>query len=185
MAKNYMCIWPFVWAGIGSRETPKTILGIMNRIGLELCLNRNSILRSGGADGADTAFAKGYESKPNSFHLYRAQDANPASILLAAKYHPNWGACSEYAKKLHARNGLIVLGPELNDPVDLIICWTPKGQIVGGTGQALRIANDPKYKIPVWNLGNLEGIKALEKNGLINSDDVELLMWVNDCKEET
>jgi cell division GTPase FtsZ len=58
-------------------------------------------------------------------------------------------------RKLHARNAMIVLGKNLDDPVDFIICWTPGGTGSGGTGQALRIAR--AYGIPVYDLGDKNG----------------------------
>ena len=87
------------------------------------------------------------------------------SMTIAKKYyeHPvknkTWNDLSQGAKKLMARNGYQVLGKDLNTPVDFIICYTPKGEIVGGTGQALRIAKD--YGIKVINLGNKEHLKTI------------------------
>jgi hypothetical protein len=73
-------------------------------------------------------------------------------VLFAEFYHPAWDSCSDYAKRLHARNGAILLDMNLRTPVDAIVCWTPGGRVTGGTGQALRIAADPTYAIPVFNL---------------------------------
>lgn len=167
--------WPFVWAGIGSRDTPKTVLGVMQRIGFHLAHEHNSRLRSGGARGADSAFAEGYKLKPSLCELYTHKDVTSQSLSHAARFHPNWGACNDYAKKLHARNSFIILGRELNDPVDLVICWTPEAKIIGGTGQGLRIAE--YHKIPIWNLAKLWCIQKLEDEGIITSDDAELLLW--------
>ena len=46
------------YAGIGSRETPGLMLGAFARIG-EFLAKKGYTLRSGGADGADTAFEVG------------------------------------------------------------------------------------------------------------------------------
>ena len=62
------------YTGIGSRETPQKILEVMTQLGLELAAN-NWTLRSGGAEGADTAFESGcneaasemcFNANPNS-----------------------------------------------------------------------------------------------------------------------
>ena len=45
-----------------------------------------------------------------------------------------------------------MLGDDLDQPVSFVVCWTPGGEVTGGTGQALRIAADPQYNIPVFNL---------------------------------
>lgn len=136
------------YAGIGSRETPETVLNQMHRIAVML-QGDGWWLASGGARGADTAFERGAGVKRQ---IFKAQDATPEALSLAAKYHPAWNRCTSTAKALHARNGLIMLGPNLDSPVNFVVCWTADGKASGGTGQALRIAADPQYNIPVFNL---------------------------------
>jgi hypothetical protein len=51
-----------------------------------------------------------------------------------------------------ARNAMQILGPKLNHPADLVITWTEMGLRKGGTGQALRIAEE--YSVPIINLGS-------------------------------
>ena len=61
-----------------------------------------------------------------------------------------------------ARNGYQILGKDLKTPVRFVICYTPNGDRIGGTAQALRIAMD--LKIPVFNAGNYNGnIELLKK----------------------
>lgn len=135
------------YAGIGSRETPEYVLDKMKDIAFTL-QTRGYILRSGGAKGADSAFEEG---AGNNKEIFTANDATPEAIELSSKYHPNWYACSSYVKKLHGRNAMIILGADLNTPVDLVVCWTKGGRGEGGTGQALRIAKD--YGIAIHDLG--------------------------------
>jgi hypothetical protein len=73
---------------------------------------------------------------------------------LAEQYHPNWRKLTQKARLLIARNGAQVLGPDLGSPVSLVVCWTEGGLLTAGTAQALRIANDRKWQIPVVNLGD-------------------------------
>ena len=73
-------------------------------------------------------------------------------MKLASKFHPAWNKLSQGAKKLIARNGYQVLGKDLNDPVELVVCWTQDGKVQGGTAQAIKIAN--YCYIPVFNLYN-------------------------------
>lgn len=47
-----------IYAGIGSRETPEWVLTIFERMGSWMA-KRGDKLRSGGADGADSAFENG------------------------------------------------------------------------------------------------------------------------------
>lgn len=134
------------YAGIGSRETPTHILNQMNAIAVWL-QGEGFTLRSGGAPGADTAFERGAGVKKE---IYRPHHANAAALELASVYHPAWHRCSDYAKKLHARNGFQVLGSDLKSPSEFVCCWTKDGKASGGTGQAIRIAED--RGIPVFNL---------------------------------
>jgi hypothetical protein len=134
------------YAGIGSRETPFEILDLMADIA-EMLNTKGYILRSGGAVGADAAFAEGalWDSE-----IFKSEDATPSAIALASKYHPNWGACQDYAKKLHGRNTMILFGEKLDTNVECVICWTPGGKVIGGTGMGIRVAMD--HNIPVYNL---------------------------------
>lgn len=149
-----------VYAGIGSRATPSPILSLFARLARRL-ENRGYLLRSGGAIGADTAFEmgvlladhkeiflpwKGFNNSTSALHYIGA----PA-ITMASEFHPNWNALKPAGRKFMARNCYQVLGLDLKSPVDFIICWTPGGLVYGGTGQALRIAQE--YKIPVINFG--------------------------------
>jgi hypothetical protein len=145
------------YSGIGSRVTPEPVLEEMRAIASHL-VGRNFILRSGGADGADTAFEQGSAGYAEIFLPWsgfnrRTQGYvvdNPEAEVIASKHHPNWGACSIGARKLHTRNVLQVLGMDLQTPSEFVICWTPDGRRGGGTGQALRIAES--YNIPIFDL---------------------------------
>lgn len=145
-----------VYGGIGSRETPDEVLARMRRISHYL-MGLGYHLHSGGAKRADTAFAEGVPEGRKT--IFIASDATPEALALAAEYHPAWERCSEYARRLHARNGFIVLGRDLKTPVEFIVCWTPGGKVTGGTGQALRIAE--AYAIPVFNLWNASSYRDL------------------------
>jgi len=65
-----------------------------------------------------------------------------------------------HARVFMARNSYQVLGPDLATPVDFVWCWTPHGAVIGGTGQALRIA--AAYEIPVFNLATDKDYSGLE-----------------------
>ena len=145
------------YSGIGSRRTPIDILQIMTRTA-EYLYNQGYILRSGGADGADKAFELGAKEKKEIFLPWKNFN-NSDSLLfdtpkeafeIAAQIHPAWQYLKEYVKKVHARNTLQVLGKNLDEPSDFIICWTKNGSMIGGTAQALRIAK--AYDIPIFNL---------------------------------
>lgn len=138
------------YAGIGSRETPLDIIQTISSIATTL-VKEGCILRSGRAPGADTAFEQAHAKiDRTTMELFTEKDATPRLLLHAAQYHPNWNSCKPFARRLHARNSAIILGPELDDPVRFVICWTPGGAYVGGTAQGMRVAD--AHKIPIINL---------------------------------
>lgn len=149
------------YAGIGSRNTPQEILEVMAAIGSQLS-DLGWMLRSGAAIGADSAFEEGCTGAKEIFIPWEGYNdrsileegvyvgATALTIEHAMHYHPNPAALKQGAKKLHARNSAIVGGLHLDDPVDMVICWTVNGEVAGGTGQAMRIAID--NEIPIFNL---------------------------------
>lgn len=148
------------YAGIGSRETPKDVQSKMTEIASRLSL-LDYVLYSGGADGADAAFELGAVHKKiflpwNGFNG-RVEDGNeyvvpPINLDFVNRFHPKPTSLSQGGISLMGRNTYQVLGPNLNSPVDFVLCWTKDGKASGGTGQAIRIATH--YKIPVFNLKN-------------------------------
>ena len=123
-------------------------------------------LHSGGADGADTAFASGAPGN-RTLHLpwprygkHTGPDCHIPSgeiyrrcIEIASNLHPAWHKCGHGARKLHGRNVSILLGSDLSSPVDAVVCWTKNGQPVGGTSMGIRIAQ--AFDIPVLNFGSM------------------------------
>ena len=149
------------YAGIGSRQTPIDIQTIMTNLAIALA-NENWILRSDGAEGADSAFELGARLKEiylpwNGFcgkyadnNSYFVIDCTEDALDFVYNYHPRGEFLQKGALKLMTRNTYQVLGPYLDDPVDVLFCWTSDGKASGGTGQAMRIAKD--YNIPIVNL---------------------------------
>ena len=143
-----------VYAGIGSRQTPPSVLTMMHLYAQEHARD-GWMLSSGGAQGADTAFETGARSVQGLVRIYRPYDAiavDPTYRAIAAAHHPNWSACSDFARRAHTRNVAIILGGDpagLTEIVQHIAFWTPGGTITGGTGMALRLATT--YHIPtIW-----------------------------------
>jgi len=139
------------YAGIGSRHTPETVCAQMTQIASVLETNEY-VLRSGGADRADKAFEAGVRSPankeifdPRHGHL----EISEGAIALVKELHPNPEAAMKYIQFL-GRSAYQVLGVNLDKPVDFVICWSIKGQLIGGTAMGMRIAL--KYNIPVYNM---------------------------------
>lgn len=150
------------YTGVGSRKTPDAILRKMAFLGRRLG-ELGFILRSGGADGADSAFERGADEVHAAKQIYlpwprfNGSDSpfttqKPAAFGIAAMIHPKWDYLKESVKKLHARNAHQVLGPDLDSPSMFVVCWTPQGGDMGGTRTAIVLAR--RENIPVFNLAN-------------------------------
>jgi hypothetical protein len=143
------------YTGVGSRSTPRDIMIVMKRLATHLA-GLGYVLRSGGADGADTAFASGAKHK----NIYLPSYVTDQAMGIARRFHPAWNRCSSFARRLHARNAFQVLGLDLDSPSKFLICWTPDGCYnhnmrsikTGGTGTAISIADH--YGVQVFNLNH-------------------------------
>lgn len=163
-----------IYAGIGSRKTPKDVLRVMDLFAM--AVGPHTILRTGGAEGADEHFEFGATLGYGEIELYvpwegfRGRDwgtlPTQAAFEVAEFYHPAWHALGSGARRLQARNSHQILGPLLDDPSGLVVCWTPDAsegltsRRTGGTGQALRIAFD--YGIEIKNLANPDHLADIE-----------------------
>lgn len=145
-----------IYSGIGSRKTPIDILNLMKEIAVALD-SEGFRLRSGGAQGADTAF----ESGSTNVETWRPNDATVDAIAMASNHHPAWPRCKPYVRLLHGRNANIILGEDLKSPSDFVVCWTPRGKLVGGTAMGIRIAVD--NDITVYNLANRKDMLEVKK----------------------
>lgn len=153
------------YAGIGSRKTPAEILVSMTQIALKL--KDHMVLHSGAADGADLAFEYGADINKKIFVPWKGFSGRdqlypipPEAFKMASEAHKYWHYLTNGAQALMARNCQQVLGENLDDPVEFVICWTPDGceddktrsKETGGTGLAITIAS--RNGIPVFNLKN-------------------------------
>jgi hypothetical protein len=134
------------YAGVGSRKTPLDICLLMSDIAFYL-EQKNWTLRSGHAYGADISFESGIVRPSDTCEIFKADDATDNALENAKLYHPNWAGCDNNVRKLHARNSMIILGKDLDSPVDFVVCWTEGGLEKGGTGQSLRVAKANNIRI--------------------------------------
>ncbi|MCK9369737.1 hypothetical protein M0R04_07515 [Candidatus Dojkabacteria bacterium] len=164
------------YSGIGSRKISKSIEQDMEQFAC-VAANKGWILRSGGASGSDSAFERGCDRVCGqkeiflpwmNFNNNKSQYIAPtfASQELAKTIHPAYNKLSEPARLLLARNMHLVLGPQLNDPVKFVICFTPDGvehhsnysSKTGGTGSAIALAS--KNFIPIFNIFEEQRLEA-------------------------
>lgn len=164
------------FAGIGTREEklPEESERMLVDVSAALC-EAGWGLRSGAATGSDAACERGCDRvggakqiflpfKGFNGHKSPLYSYTEAHEELVRRFHPapdkliffdkRRGRTNDFGWKAMIRNGSQVLGHDLDDPSKAILCYTPKGAVTGGTGQALRIAMAPEYNIPVHNLGH-------------------------------
>lgn len=158
----------FIYAGIGSRQTPHAIKEQFIYLGMYFAKNGH-ILRSGGSAGADEVFETGCDIEYGQKEIYLPwQEFNghqsslfhvsDEALYIAKHYHPNWDNVKDPGRKLLGRNVYQALGYNLESPSDFIVCYTPEGKRKGGTGLTLRIAKD--RNIPIVDFG-LPGAKEM------------------------
>lgn len=149
---------------VGSRNTPKEICKELTQIASEFS-QKDWIIRSGGANGADLAGELGADLTQGKKEIYLPwKKFNGNSSTLVAPEFENWNEALEILSsvyslsapksilKLHGRNVYQVLGRDLKTPSDIVVCFTDDGKIIGGTATAINLAL--KNNIPVFNLGN-------------------------------
>ncbi len=138
-------------------------------------------LRSGGAAGADSAFQRGCDLSHGNKEIFipwngfNNNNMSADGIILAPslptyadavslmkRYHPAPNRLSQGAEKLQSRNGYQLFGRNLvvEDKSTFVLCYTTGGRGSGGTGQAIRIAND--YGIKVYDLGLEENVNKIK-----------------------
>lgn len=164
-----------IYTGVGSRETPRSIIKVMEKIGEIAALN-GWTLRSGNAIGPDTAFFVGCQRGNGASEIYlpwkgQVNGKSSRTIVecqvcddakqLASTIHPYWKNLKPTTELLLARNMYQGLGKTLDIPTRFVVCFTKDGcerwedyspEKTGGTGMVISLAS--KLEIPVYNLAN-------------------------------
>lgn len=167
---------------IGSRETPQLELDFIEEMAEKFALN-SWILRSGAAKGADKAGEDGFDKVQGEKEIYLPWKGfmsssstlispefsnwqNAVSLMLFLHPNPKAAKAKETVMKLLARDIYQILGKDLNKPSDLVLCYTPNGELKGGTALALRVCQwykeETDNEIPIINIGSLGIEKARE-----------------------
>lgn len=165
------------YTGVGSRETPKEILGLMREYSKVMALLGWSF-RSGGANGADSAFSDGWwdardiDKEIQEGEIYLPWDgfndfmpSDPCCILVTDKriiqkaqeilktIHPAYDKLTRGPLALHTRNVYRVLGKDLQTPSKGLVGYAKldkHGVDRQGPGTAIKIAE--KYGVKTRNL---------------------------------
>lgn len=169
---------PRIWAFGGARTTPTEMQDLISRIAQKHVLSGGAVVH-GGAPGADRAAGR-LVSDPSKLSVYLKGNADPRGSdpmqvggrvfnaqdleiwqqarALAAQYEDPYRPGS---RDYNARNMVVLMGPQLNTPRDRLVVWTPGGQVIGGTGHAIRAAQG--LGIEVRNLGSPETLARAQR----------------------
>lgn len=156
------------YAGIGNRTITKIESELIIEIAKELA-SKEAIVYSGNAKGSDIAFQTGSNGKcvlMLPWKNFNAKEYDVSKSLAffdvgsteegndsVDKFHPSPQRLSRDSKRLIARNYHQVSGYANYPEVAFVACCadeTADGEVLGGTGQACRIAKH--NGIPVFNL---------------------------------
>ena len=180
------------YTGVGSRETPKSVLKLMEQIAEDLALH-GLRLRSGHAAGADRAFERGAGGNADIYLPWRTFGIKPygndpgqqvigtpivcdsqclkpdfchtAITDACLDKHRNWSHMKQSVQKLLFRDALQVLGHGKEpEPSKMLICWMAGS---GGTDYAVHIAR--QNCVPVVNMFSRSEQQVRNKIGSIMS----------------
>ena len=143
-------------AGIGTREPSQLIIDRASEL-QEFSLFHKFV--TGGAIGMDDIFSKIFNAKIMlPWDSYNEIYANNDTIidcqklsyklrkeaeLIASQMHEGWHNCKQGARTLHSRNVFIILGPDLQTPVNMVIYGTndkDTTRLSGGTRMGVQLA---------------------------------------------
>jgi hypothetical protein len=166
------------YAGIGSRDISSKELEVILRLSKKL--SERYICYSGNAPGADENWQRGSEGRcviflpwrdfnaesypPSNSLAYFVVGNEPEGLESISKFHQNPQGLTRGGRALMARNYYQIMGYDKFPRVSFVVCcadFNAKGSILGGTGQACRIAKS--LKIPIFNIrkpGFLEDLKS-------------------------
>lgn len=171
-----------MYAGIGPRVTPMAVQSVMTFIGTEL-YKMGFILRSGDGIGADQAWAEEVPAEGTEIFVVNPTPHCPHAQVpvwtqeqwdFANKHFGmhrkgasgkelNLMTQSDYVQGLFCRNLNVLMGEDLNTPVDFVAYWfdrdCPNGW-AGGTGHTISMANE--LGIPRFNINFAHEQTAME-----------------------
>ena len=162
-----------IYAGIGDQHVRPNVLEYAEHIAKTFD-DLGWTLRSNGAEGVATAFAKGSTKKEiyipgPSYRGGIVTDGIDSSELttwerakeIAKEWHLTWDECSEYAKGLHARNVFVIAGEDIKTGADMLIYWKD-GDGTHELNHVVRMAE--RVNIPCFNLCDEDCMEKLEES---------------------
>lgn len=163
-----------IYSGIGNRKIPAESARDLEKISVILERKYNAYLRTGGAIGSDTAFARYVTNKQIilPYNGYNNLTTNSQNVVVptysdavwdvACNFHPKGNFIRKKRKYYTlARNVCILLGDNLRIHSNFVLYWLGDNVTTGGTVHALKIAK--RYRIPTYNMNNDEEFRTFFK----------------------
>lgn len=163
------------YGGLCNPEAPENILNQMKTLAQRLEL-KGYTLRTNGGKGGEEAFKSGATDieihlpwknfNGNDSKLNRTTDEAKALI---AQFAPGYDALKPAVQTIIASKAHVILGKDLKNPIQFLICWTQDGAETlekrnartGYIGVAIALA--ASLKIPVFNLQNPDALDRLKQ----------------------
>ncbi len=173
---NSLCPPAMAYAGVGDPQTPDDIQRQMQRIAARLA-HLGLRLRTTPMAGAHSAWLAGtiaatslgsqpvrerrelYLPWPSYAHQPQATVSSPTrqAESVARVIYPAYGTHDSAQRAVLATHIHLVLGADLHQPIDLLVCWTAEGaqtqaQADTSTPTGIAIGVAQRWNIPVFNL---------------------------------
>jgi len=165
-----------IYTGIGNRDIPVEYQERIKSIAKALS-DKGYTLRSGGANGSDTCFEQEAGNRTEIYLPWKGFNKSTSMLfnqsnacnVLASLHHNKYNELKDGVKKLISRNMQQVLGSNLNQESDFLVCYTEDGcnthkKIIfktGGTATAISLASI--IGIPIYNIRNKTDYAGLLK----------------------
>ena len=170
------------YTGVGSRNINEHGTERVRRVASVLQQHTYNLVTGDAVKGCDYLFWEstpehskvrfgpvGRAPKKSTIIVDKESIAYQRALQIVSIAHPAWRWLPEWTKELHIRNVFQVLGMNVDNPTEFMVCWTPDGaetaketnKKTGGTGTAIRIADG--FGVPVFNLQRDDAIPRLEQ----------------------
>lgn len=168
-----------IYTAAASRQTPEELIPVMEGLAEQLAKMKWN-MRSGYREGMDTHFTIGaamgngakelyipWQSfntgmhKRNDVRVCHCLDKHLEAIDIASRFYPNWKTVGDAVQMYLVRNVFMLTGEKINEPSDMLVCWSlPQGSLTV-TSEVVRMAE--YLGIPVFNLIDPETDAKLEQ----------------------
>ncbi|MCZ7861144.1 hypothetical protein O9X98_06960 [Agrobacterium salinitolerans] len=138
------------YSGVGMREPEQEADAVIARFAKQAAAD-GFVLRTAKGKGVDRLFVTHHDGDKELIKDKLVPP--PRAYEIAERHHGAWDLCDDRARKLHAMNVMIYLGPSLDSPVSFNLVWSPADiDSPGGSALGMRVCRE--FGIETFNLRN-------------------------------